>query len=508
MECGTGRRSSFYVRSVCTTHLDLAAGRFECEVWVNHLPARALLDSGSMVTLVHARILGRLRPVTKTLRVVCIHGDTKEYPLVPVTVSYGHASVTQEVGVVNSLIHDIIVGRDCPLFLELWNEVQMAPPGELGALGLEGTGSEGSGAEIHPSDIEIPTIDNEVAGNANVEDNAPDPGLKPGLISEGGEVFPLQVMLGEDDEELSPVEEDEGETSSRPVHPHLDVSRGAFGTAQLRDPALVNAREQVSVVDGVPQMPDADQRFPHFALKRDLLYRVAESRGETIEQLLVPQPYRRMLLDLAHNDALGGHLGAEKTEARINDRFYWPGLKAEVKRYCASCPICQLTAPVPHYRNPLVPLPIIEVPFERIDMDLVGPLVKSARGHQNILVILDYATRYPEAIPLRKVSSKAIARELFQMFSRTGFPKEILTDQGTPFMSKVMADLCKLFQIKQLRTSVYHPQTDGLVERFNKTLKSMLKRGPERWEGLGYVTPCSVVCYPGGSTSIHGLLTI
>ncbi|XP_066460899.1 zinc finger protein 850-like [Eleutherodactylus coqui] len=72
-------------------------------------------------------------------------------------------------------------------------------------------------------------------------------------------------------------------------------------------------------------------------------------------------------------------------------------------------------------RSPLVPLPVIEVPFDRIAMDLVGPVVKSARGHQYILVILDYATWYPEAIPLRNTSSKLIAQELFQMFSRTGF---------------------------------------------------------------------------------------
>ena len=280
MECGTGRRSSFYVRSVCTTHLDLAAGRFECEVWVNHLPARALLDSGSMVTLVHARVLGRIGPVTKTLRVVCIHGDTKEYPLVPVTVSYGHTSVTQEVGVVKSLIHDIIVGRDCPLFLELWDQVQTGLPGELGTLSLEGTESGGSGPETsttHPSNVEIPVGDNDVAENLSSNNSGPVSGLKTELNSEGGEVSPLQVMLGEDDEELSPIEEGEGETSPRPVHPDLDVPRGAFGTTQLQDPTLVNAWEQVSVIDGVSQIPGADQRSPHFALKGDLVYRVAES---------------------------------------------------------------------------------------------------------------------------------------------------------------------------------------------------------------------------------------
>ncbi|XP_016103330.1 uncharacterized protein [Sinocyclocheilus grahami] len=122
------------------------------------------------------------------------------------------------------------------------------------------------------------------------------------------------------------------------------------------------------------------------------------------------------------------------------------------------------------------PRPIIEVPFERIGMDLVGPLPKSARGHEHILVIVNYATRYPEAVPLRKVTAKAIAQELFLLSSRVGIPAEILTNQGTPFMSRLMADFCRLLRVKQLRTTVYHPQTDGLIERFNQTLKQMLRR--------------------------------
>ncbi|XP_036804331.1 uncharacterized protein LOC118940159 [Oncorhynchus mykiss] len=117
-----------------------------------------------------------------------------------------------------------------------------------------------------------------------------------------------------------------------------------------------------------------------------------------------------------------------------------------------------------------------ETPFERIAMDLVGPLPKSARGHEYILVVIDYATKFPEAIPLRNMSSKGIAKELFLMFSRVGLPKTILTDQGTPFMSRLMKDLCRLYQVQQIRTSIFHPQTDGLCERLNKTIKSMLRR--------------------------------
>ncbi|KAJ8356682.1 hypothetical protein SKAU_G00194760 [Synaphobranchus kaupii] len=210
--------------------------------------------------------------------------------------------------------------------------------------------------------------------------------------------------------------------------------------------------------------------------------------GVQQELLLVPRPFIPSVLQLAHTHLLGAHLGVEKTLERIKTRFYWPGVKKAVEDYCRSCPDCQQVAPRPHMRSPLIPLPIISVPFSRIGMDLVGPLPRSSRGHQYILVVLDYATRYPEAIPLRSMATKGIARELMLLFSRAGLPEEILTDQGTPFMSRIMRDLCQLMKVTQLRTSVYHPQTDGLVERFNQTLKKMLKKTMEadgrNWDQL------------------------
>ena len=93
--------------------------------------------------------------------------------------------------------------------------------------------------------------------------------------------------------------------------------------------------------------------------------------------------------------------------------------------------------------------------------------------------MVDYATHYLEALPLCAATAKAVARGLMLLFSRVGTTQEILTDQGSYFMSRVLKELLRLLQVKQLRTSVYHPQTDGLVERFNKTLKQMLKKAME-----------------------------
>ena len=116
-------------------------------------------------------------------------------------------------------------------------------------------------------------------------------------------------------------------------------------------------------------------------------------------------------------------------------------------------------------RAPLCPLPLIEVPFERIGMDLIEPFHRSARRYRFVLVLV-----------LRTISAKSVAQVLFQVISRVGIPKEILIDQGTQLVSQTLGELYGLLGIKSSRTSVYHPQTDGLVEHLNKTLNSMIRK--------------------------------
>ena len=144
----------------------------------------------------------------------------------------------------------------------------------------------------------------------------------------------------------------------------------------------------------------------------------------------------------------------------------------------------------------MIPLPIMGQPFERIAMGIVGPLPRSIKGYKYILVVCDYATRYPEAIPLKKFTADTVVEELITLFARYGVPKEILTDQGTNFTSQLLQELYKLLGVKPITTTPYHPQTDGLVERFNKTLKDLLRKiiqGEGReWEKY---LPCVLFAY-------------
>ena len=115
-------------------------------------------------------------------------------------------------------------------------------------------------------------------------------------------------------------------------------------------------------------------------------------------------------------------------------------MSGDIKRYCKSCDICQRTiqkGKIP--RAPLRSMPIIGTPFKRIALDLIGPITpETHEGHRYILTVVDYATRYPEAVALKEKTTESVAEALLSIFSRMGIPEEILTDQGRQFLSGCM----------------------------------------------------------------------
>lgn len=130
---------------------------------------------------------------------------------------------------------------------------------------------------------------------------------------------------------------------------------------------------------------------------------------------------------------------------------------------------------------PLANMPTIELPFQRVAIDIVG-LIKpaSAKGNRCVLILYHITTRYPDAVPLRIIDTIQVAEALLEMFSRYGFSKEIFNDRGANFTSELMKEINRLMSIKQLLTTPYHPMENGLVERFNGTMKTMIKMCQER----------------------------
>ena len=145
--------------------------------------------------------------------------------------------------------------------------------------------------------------------------------------------------------------------------------------------------------------------------------------------------------------------------------------------FFTTCPQCQLAArEMKSYRAPLNPVKPETEPFREIAIDIVGELPQTTTGYKYILKIVDYATCYPEAISLRNTSLKTIADALVQYFCSVGIPEELVSDQGSSFVSNLMMQLYDQLGFTKIQTSVYHQEGNGLVESFNNTLKRMFKK--------------------------------
>lgn len=145
--------------------------------------------------------------------------------------------------------------------------------------------------------------------------------------------------------------------------------------------------------------------------------------------------------------------------------------------FCRTCHICkmvgkhQLDPPV----APLKPIPAFEEPFSRVIVDCVGPLPKAKSGNQYMLTIMCAATRFPEAIPLRNIKAATVAKALVKFFTLFCLPKEIQSEQGSNFISGLFQQVVYQLGIKQITSSAYHPESQGTLERFHSTLKTMIR---------------------------------
>ena len=216
-----------------------------------------------------------------------------------------------------------------------------------------------------------------------------------------------------------------------------------------------------------------------------------------------PQAQRRDVLQKAHEF---GHFGRRRTIGAIRERYYWPGLQKDAKIYCLACEVCgRRGGKGRRMRAPLQNC-VSGVPFERVAIDLLGPLPQTSRGNKYIVVAIDYFTKWPEAFPVPDVKAETIAQGLVEtVISRFGVPREIHSDQGTCFEAAVFQEVMKLLQIQKTRTTPLHPQSNGLVERFNRTLWSMLSKVvSENQKDWDKWLPCVLLAYRATEHSTTG----
>ena len=220
-------------------------------------------------------------------------------------------------------------------------------------------------------------------------------------------------------------------------------------------------------------------QWDRLVLVDNVLYRLWWEQGKTQPryQLVLPEGLRDLALSQLHSQASSGHMGVRRTIARVRRRYYWTGYKSDISDWCSKCEVCQKRkGPPKRHRAPMHTY-VVGVPFERIALDITGPLPETEKGNKYVLVISDYFTRWVEAFPIPDIEAKTVAEVLLHGFiSKYGVPKQIHSDQGAQFESKLFQELCRAFDIDKTRTTPYHPQSDGLVERFNRTLGDMLSK--------------------------------
>ena len=204
----------------------------------------------------------------------------------------------------------------------------------------------------------------------------------------------------------------------------------------------------------------------------DVLYHV---EADKTLRVIPPEKDREKLF----HGAFGAHLRDAKVHSQLSKHYWWKGMRADIIRWCRTCLTCVTRKAGRAVKPPLTPIPV-SGPCDHVGVDVVH-FSNPYDGNQYAVVFMDYLAKWPEVFPTLEQTTLTIAKLLVeQVISRHGVPVELLSDRGSAFLSHLMKEVCQLLGIHRVNTTAYHPQTDGLVERFNRTLIDMLAKRVER----------------------------
>ena len=205
-------------------------------------------------------------------------------------------------------------------------------------------------------------------------------------------------------------------------------------------------------------------------------------------RIVVPRTLKTLVLKAAHEIPLAAHMGHNKTWQRISKHFYWPKMYDDIKTYIKGCQTCcKHNDNNAKHKAPLQPMDLALGTFQKIAVDIIGPTtIMSNRKHRYILTIVDLCSRWVEAIPMKDIYAETVCHAMLGVFTKFGFPEKILSDNGTQFRSQLTAAFTRMLQITQVFSARYHPQSNGAVERANRTVKTMLRKvvqdNEEEWD--------------------------
>ena len=224
---------------------------------------------------------------------------------------------------------------------------------------------------------------------------------------------------------------------------------------------------------------------------------VKEETNNTTLQLVLPKSMKKEVLTALHDASTSGHLGMNRTLQMIKQRFVWYRMKLDIQTYISKCDQCTKHKVSPKQKKALLKQYQVGVPVERVAIDIAGPWRTSSSGNKYIMVVCDYFTKWVEAYAIPDQEAYTVAERFVNDFvCRYGVPRQLHTDQGSNFQSNLFKEMCDLLGIDKTRTTPFHPASDGMVERFNRTMENLLSMyvadDQHDWD---LKLPCALMAY-------------
>lgn len=195
------------------------------------------------------------------------------------------------------------------------------------------------------------------------------------------------------------------------------------------------------------------------------------------------------------NPVSGGHCGTTKMYKKLNERYIWKGMYGDVKKYVNECEKCQLNKPKHRTVEPLVITDTPSRAFERVTIDTIGPLQRTENNNKYAVTMMCELTKYLVIAPIANKEAGTVAKAIMQNLVLVyGKIDSILTDQGTEYVNSIMNEMCENLGIEKIKSTPYHHETLGTIERnhrvLNEYLRSYLTSDTEWEEWLRYFAYC------------------
>ncbi len=269
------------------------------------------------------------------------------------------------------------------------------------------------------------------------------------------------------------------------VNPLLTLAE--IRAAQLEEPSmrllLVTLEEGApkpewnKISHCVPDLKTYCAQWDLLGVKDGVLCRkwVSTNSDEVKWKVMIPPKLRKFVLENAHGTKAAGHLGQKKTLQCLQEKYYWSRMVEDVRSWLRQCTKCAKRKDPPRKRRAKLRQYQVGGPLERVALDILGPLPETESGNKYILVIGDYFTKYMEALPIPDQRAETVANVFVKEFvCRYGMPMELHSDQGSNFQSEVFKETLQLLGVSQTRTCSYNPKSDGMIERYNRTLLNLV----------------------------------